>query len=216
MADQSDTQQRLLHAACQAFAMKGYRDATIQEICNEAEANVAAVNYYFRSKRQLYLAVWEQLYSQAKEYFKATEASNITPRKRLEGLIRQRIEQLYHPSKSTLGQLILHREMSQPTEAHNEIVERFLRPGIGQLISLVGDVLGAESDNETISRCSFAIHAHLVSISVARQPDCSAGDIFGDGLMAVPCETMIEHSVAFLMAGIDAVAAAVNRKGADA
>ncbi|MBW2127416.1 MAG: helix-turn-helix transcriptional regulator [Deltaproteobacteria bacterium] len=37
-------------SACEVFAEKGYRAATIADICGRAKANVAAVNYYFGDK----------------------------------------------------------------------------------------------------------------------------------------------------------------------
>ena len=44
------TKDRLLAAACAVFADKGYRAATVVEICTAAEANIAAVNYHFGNK----------------------------------------------------------------------------------------------------------------------------------------------------------------------
>ena len=53
--DGLETRQRLLEPASEVFAQKGFRDATIAEICREAGANVAAVNYHFGSKGELYV-----------------------------------------------------------------------------------------------------------------------------------------------------------------
>jgi AcrR family transcriptional regulator len=49
-----DTKNRLLEAAGQVFSEKGYELATVREICDRAEANVASVNYYFGDKQRLY------------------------------------------------------------------------------------------------------------------------------------------------------------------
>jgi AcrR family transcriptional regulator len=50
---ESGTRGQLLKSACKVFAEKGYREATIAEICEKAGANIAAVNYYFRDKESL-------------------------------------------------------------------------------------------------------------------------------------------------------------------
>jgi len=48
------TEKRLLEAAGEIFAEHGYRAATIHQICQRAGANIAAVNYHFSDKEQLY------------------------------------------------------------------------------------------------------------------------------------------------------------------
>jgi AcrR family transcriptional regulator len=55
----ADTRDRLLAAALRIFADRGIASATLREITEEAGANVAAVNYYFRSKEELTRTVLE-------------------------------------------------------------------------------------------------------------------------------------------------------------
>ena len=53
--ESDDTRIRLLEAAEDVFAEKGYEAATTREICNRAGVrNVGAVNYYFQGKERLY------------------------------------------------------------------------------------------------------------------------------------------------------------------
>src|SRR5258708_36820563 len=52
-----DTRRRILEAAGRIFAGQGFDAATIKQITDAAQANVAAVNYHFGSKRKLYLEV---------------------------------------------------------------------------------------------------------------------------------------------------------------
>ncbi|MGA0870572.1 MAG: helix-turn-helix domain-containing protein, partial [Planctomycetota bacterium] len=40
--------------ACEVFALKGYRDARVADICTRAGANLDSVNYYFGDKASLY------------------------------------------------------------------------------------------------------------------------------------------------------------------
>jgi len=48
------TRSRLLEAAGREFAEKGFEGATVRGISDRAEANLAAVNYYFGGKEALY------------------------------------------------------------------------------------------------------------------------------------------------------------------
>jgi AcrR family transcriptional regulator len=61
--DAGRTSKKLLAAASEVFAQKGYRDATISEICERAGANVAAVNYHFGDKETLYKEAWRHSFS---------------------------------------------------------------------------------------------------------------------------------------------------------
>lgn len=55
------TRQRLLDAAEQLFLERGFQQTSTREITEAAGANLAAVNYYFRSKQDLMVAVAERV-----------------------------------------------------------------------------------------------------------------------------------------------------------
>ncbi|MFH1708666.1 MAG: TetR/AcrR family transcriptional regulator [Planctomycetota bacterium] len=47
------TRARILNAAGELFADKGYGDTTVRDICARARVNLASVNYHFRGKEKL-------------------------------------------------------------------------------------------------------------------------------------------------------------------
>ena len=60
-ADQTiETRDRILHVASDLFASQGFNATTLREITEGAGANLAAVNYYFRSKDELIVSAIEQ------------------------------------------------------------------------------------------------------------------------------------------------------------
>ncbi len=63
-AAQESTRERILSAATEIFAAKGYLRTTVREICARAKVNLALVNYHFESKENLYVAVVEQMFEQ--------------------------------------------------------------------------------------------------------------------------------------------------------
>ena len=52
-----ETRERVLKAAAQLFADRGFKKVTVRDICKMARANVAAVNYHFGDKGGLYREV---------------------------------------------------------------------------------------------------------------------------------------------------------------
>jgi len=51
------TREKLIEAAGQVFAERGFQEATVREICSRAGTNGAAVNYHFGDKLGLYTEV---------------------------------------------------------------------------------------------------------------------------------------------------------------
>lgn len=57
MSDKQQTRDKLIGAAKELFAEKGYKETSIRDIAKSADANLNAVNYHFENKRNLYLEV---------------------------------------------------------------------------------------------------------------------------------------------------------------
>lgn len=69
--DQRDTRERLLEAASDLFAMNGYAGTSIRDIASKADVNVAAVNYYFQGKENLYHEVLRHVFGGKRERYMA-------------------------------------------------------------------------------------------------------------------------------------------------
>ena len=63
------TKEKVLNAAIAVFAEKSYREATVAEISDRAEANIAAINYHFGSKENLLQAALRQAFKLAEEKY---------------------------------------------------------------------------------------------------------------------------------------------------
>jgi AcrR family transcriptional regulator len=57
---QSDTIEKILNAASELFAERGYSETSLRTITSAADVNLAAVNYHFGSKRALIKAVFSR------------------------------------------------------------------------------------------------------------------------------------------------------------
>src|SRR5256712_11769587 len=126
-AGSRNTRQRLLEAAGEVFAERGFRDATVQEICRRADANIAAVHYHFADKEQLYRAVIRYAEGCAADSHPADIAPDTPAEDRLRGHIESFLLRLLDEGHPTwLGKLMA-REMSQPTPALDVIVQEKIR-----------------------------------------------------------------------------------------
>ncbi|MBL8830129.1 MAG: CerR family C-terminal domain-containing protein [Planctomycetaceae bacterium] len=138
-----DTKQRLIQAAGEVFASKGFEAASVREISTLAGANIAAINYHFGDKQKLYLACLEQtVCSQQEDLACAPWTSpGLPPHARLrafiEGMLRSRLD----PARPRWHMEIMLREMAHPSPTCAEMVERFIRPMAESLWSILGEFI---------------------------------------------------------------------------
>lgn len=93
---QSETVERILDAAEQLFAEKGFSETSLRLITSRAEVNLAAVNYHFGSKKALIQAVFSRFlgpYSQNLERELDLRQANPDYKASLEELLELLVEQ---------------------------------------------------------------------------------------------------------------------------
>ena len=113
-----ETNDRLLAAATEVFADVGYRAATLREICRRGNANIAAVNYHFRDKEQLYTAVLERAVSAGGEGLTqiAPEPAS-PPEEKLRHFIQHFFRNLLGADRPVQMLRLIAHEMVEPTPA---------------------------------------------------------------------------------------------------
>lgn len=57
---ETTTEEKILNAARNIFTKKGFLATTVRDIATEANTNVASVNYYFRSKENLFAFIMDE------------------------------------------------------------------------------------------------------------------------------------------------------------
>jgi AcrR family transcriptional regulator len=136
-----DTKSRLLDAAGAIFAEKGYEAASVREICQRANANIAAVNYHFGEKRQLYVAaVREAQCAQTMQLKLPRWSAELTPEQRLHQYIRLMFETMLASDRPSWHLELMLRELARPTEACEAVVEDYIRPMAEQLKAILNDL----------------------------------------------------------------------------
>jgi AcrR family transcriptional regulator len=198
------TRHRLLTAASRIFAEKGFQEATIAEICEQAQTNIASVNYHFRDKETLYLESWRFAFNRELSQYPPDGgvSRDAAPEKRLAALIHSLIERVADEDGHSFA--ILYKEMARPTRLLADILEKEIEPQRSQMFALLRECLGHEAEERHLQFCHDSIMGQcfqllrLKQIQLARQRrqlPVSNGDI----------KAYADHVVQFSLAGIQAL-----------
>jgi AcrR family transcriptional regulator len=147
-----------MEAAGEVFAQRGYKAATIQEISQRANVNIASVNYHFRDKEGLYREVFRYAIEQSRERYLAcpVDASEGRPAQRLKLELRRHLQVMFSADRAPWQAMMFFREMLEPTEVFDSLVEAQMRPYQQLIEALVREVLGSQSEERVVRFSAFA------------------------------------------------------------
>lgn len=167
-----DTRHKLLEVAGEVFAERGFRDATIREICERAGVNVASINYHFRDKFQLYLETIGYVQKYAFERFQIENENKHaeTSEERLHYFIKCMVLRMFDEGRPAWHCRLWMREMVEPTEALDRIVDNVIRPQFDELKSIIRSFAKESSEEDSvklvarsvIGQCLFYHHSRAV------------------------------------------------------
>jgi AcrR family transcriptional regulator len=152
-----DTRQRLLEAAGEVFAEHGFRLATVQEICRRADANIAAVNYHFSDKLQLYRAVLRYAEEECGGEEPRALPAGAPAEERLHAHVEWFLYHLLDEGRPAWHGRLIAREMIEPTAALDELVEGHMGETMKRLSAIVRELLGPGATDDEVRSCCFSI-----------------------------------------------------------
>jgi len=202
--DGQETRHRLLAAASEVFAEKGFWETTNADICERAKVNTAAVNYHFGSKEELYIEAWK--YSFEKSMNTHPADGGVSPespvQQRLGGRILSFMQRIADPKTYELE--IIHKEMANPTYLLTETIQKSIEPINEGMKSIVKELLGDSASEQKIRFCQMSIMGQcfgpMLQLRHARkEPDAP----HPDGLaLEFGVEEIANHVTRFSLAGI--------------
>ncbi|MHC4991056.1 MAG: CerR family C-terminal domain-containing protein [Planctomycetota bacterium] len=155
------TREALLDAAMRLFSEDGYDAVGIRDIVDLAGANVAAINYHFGSKGELYLAAVRHAMEHRKTV-PAWELLDPMPTTRADAAIaivrfvHRFVQRLLEPGDGDMATKLILREAARPTEALEAVVREFAEPHA----SLLTGVIAVLDPDATPDEC--ALHAQSI------------------------------------------------------
>jgi len=155
----SKTRAAIMEAAGKVFAEVGYSKATVRDICREASANIAAINYHFGDKKGLYLAVLKHYQEIAFNTYPPDLGINETqkPEEKLRSYIRSFLTRIMDDGRPAWFGRLLAREFIEPTWAFDILVEETIRPSFQLLTEIVAEIMGKSSKERIVRLCSMSI-----------------------------------------------------------
>jgi AcrR family transcriptional regulator len=197
-----ETRRRLLCAAGEVFADRGFHAATIKENTDRAGASLASVNYHFSDKAELYAAVLRRIADEVAEV--------VPPDGHLSGAAAARFRQfiLYFCSrmmsreKPVWEQVLMAREMAEPTDALEPLYEQVMKPLTELLSALIAELLGMPPSDPAVGLSAASVLGQCVYYMRHRNLFTRIHPQLSDRPDA---EQLARHIAAFSLAGIRAL-----------
>lgn len=152
------TKQRLLEAAILLFGEKGYDATSLREICRQAEANSAAVNYHFQDKQGLYRAVLEHLLQECGSFQIQEEEQE--PEAQLRALIKMCLTDVFH-DRGNLQEKLIFKEIADPSEDLLTLLREPLRSNFQKFVRAVEGLTARPLDPPTANLIVFSIFGQI-------------------------------------------------------
>lgn len=174
-----NTKAKIIEAAIHEFATKGYEQATTRDILLNADANVAAINYYFKGKQGLYVEVLLYIVEVVKKEFrtlypqylllKATMPNPKKSRDMLKTCIRTFIELICKDELSLDLAMIYIREYTQPTPYFETLSEGLNKIYFPWFTTLLKDASGGKLTEKQANLQAVMLYAQILTVLTRKE-----------------------------------------------
>jgi AcrR family transcriptional regulator len=158
------TPELLIEVAGRLFAERGVA-VTGKEICQAAGVNLAAINYHFGSKDELYGRCLDEAHSRfmALDEVRDIVSSRLEPEEKIAQFIGHFVERLFSTSPEHWHVKLLVNEMAVPSRFLDRVVERQIRPKSLLLRSIIAEMLGLDPEHPTVRFCAQNVISLCIS-----------------------------------------------------
>lgn len=198
-------QDRLVEAAEELFCQRGYNETSVREIAAIAGCNVAAVNYYFGGKDNLYREVWRRRLASMRQTRLASieKVMSASTEPQLEDLLRSYaisfMEPLNNGSSRSWFVNLMAREMIDPHLPRDMYLKEMVAPVVDALSKALLQ-LCPWLEQSNVSLVIFSIVGQLLMHMVFVKEMFEQSD--NSDLPKIDLDTIVDHVVVFSAAGI--------------
>lgn len=197
------TRSVILETAGPIFAERGFSDATSKEICERANVNSAAVNYYFGGKENLYAEVLREAHRQLLSLEDLDEiiTSGAPPETKLREFLAKLL-QTATASGGLWGIKVFLRELAAPSSHAERAMTTVILPKSLRLRQLLHNITGLPEDSAVMQRATAFVV--LPCISLILFPDALRTTVLP--ATATDSEGMLDDLVRYVMGGLRGLA----------
>ena len=197
--------ERILYEAETLFAERGFYAVTVREITRAACCNLAAVNYHFGNKQNLYMEVFRCLWKPRAKRVLARFESALGARREmtLAGIVQSMAEAFIKGPLSDEERLrhaqLMIREMANPTEAFEMIVSDVIGPFQHKLVKLIRPFMSSDMSPVALLLHIQSITSMVTHFNFARNPVMRiTGRQYDDQFK----DELVDHIVQFSLTGM--------------
>ncbi len=201
----SATRARILAAAERLFAERGYHGVSLRQIGDEADAQIALINYHFGTKDMLYRAVFENRLKPVSERRQAALAAALaceggrpTIEAVLDAFARSWIELRDTEDGCSYTRLIA-REVNDPQEAERGILSDLLDPIARDFLAAMERSL----PNHDRAEIHWAYHFFVGMLTLTMANPKRVSRLSGNLLEDQPHDIVVSRLVAFVTSALN-------------
>ena len=156
--DSEKTRAKLIEAAGQLFAERGFNGVTVRDIAKRSETHLSALNYHFRTKEALYReAILEACRSDSLSPEEREQMQTLDHEKALYVLVKETIRHYAEQKTSRWKTVIIYRECWDPSPVFEEVVKEYFKPETDFTAQIIGRVVGKPADSHAVSFAAIVL-----------------------------------------------------------
>ncbi|MBU4563571.1 MAG: CerR family C-terminal domain-containing protein [Desulfarculus sp.] len=199
------TQERLLDEAERLFADKGYDGVSLREITAAAGTHLAAVNYHFGSKENLYLEVFRIRYMERARKIQQPlvdleKQEHFTPEEVVRTLAKAFLSGPMTDEERQRHSQLVAREMGQQSKAFQLVSKEAMGPFMELAIRLWQRCLPQGMDQERLKLVVLSIFSQVLYFNFARPVvTLATGREYDEEFV----DQIVEHITQFALCGLN-------------
>jgi len=203
-AEEKNTRDKLLDSAEKLFLKNGYENVSIRDITDDAGANVAAINYHFGGKENIYREFFKRKSSQKTQEVMATLKAAIAAddppdlRRVVAAYVSEFLGEFLSSREAQNFLQLISKEMSEQGLASDIFLQDMVMP-IHKILKDAISRARPELSVEKVSMCIASVVGQMMHFVRARDV---IKHVVGRGYSREFIEDIIEHITEFSLRGI--------------